>query len=49
MSKLAILTAMPVLTAIGLMFCLVDPAAAEAELALSKGCVVRNFAGEKTT
>jgi hypothetical protein len=40
---------MPVLTVVGLMFCLFDPAAAEAELALSEGCVVRNFAGEKTT
>jgi hypothetical protein len=30
------------------MFCLFDHAA-EAELALSEGCVVRNFAGEKTT
>jgi hypothetical protein len=29
------------------MFCLFEPA--EAELALSEGCVVRNFAGEKTT
>jgi hypothetical protein len=28
---------MPVLTAMGLMFCLVDPAAAEAQLALSEG------------
>jgi hypothetical protein len=40
---------MTVLTDVGLMFCLFDPAEAEAELALSEGCVVRNFAGEKTT
>jgi hypothetical protein len=40
---------MTVLTDVGLMFCLFDPAAAAAELALSEGCVVRNFTGEKTT
>jgi hypothetical protein len=40
---------MTVLTDVGLMFCLFDPAVAEAELALSEGCVVRNFAGEQTT
>jgi hypothetical protein len=40
---------MTVLTDVGWMFCLFDPAAAEVELALSEGCVVRNFAGEKTT
>jgi hypothetical protein len=49
MPKLASLTAMTVLTAIGLMFCLVDPAAAEAKLALSECCVVRDFTTEKTT
>jgi hypothetical protein len=31
------------------MFCLVDPAAAEAKLALSKSCVVCDFTREKTT
>jgi hypothetical protein len=40
---------MTVLTDAGLRFCLFDPAAAEAELVLNEGCVVRNFAGEKTT
>jgi hypothetical protein len=49
MSKLDSLTAMPVLAAIGLMFGLVDPAAAAAKLALSKSCVVGDFTREKTT